>query len=1054
MKKIALNNLIWFIKEPGKHVQFTILFYSFWFIINAVENADFNLTSFIGRPIGSATLDAFDVGLRVAFFYKCVAFFFLAFLFLNVIALLINLKLPDLIKSVETRIINYASIAGILLYVFKIFDSQTYESLELIYFIHKLAVVGLIIKFLFFRKSKLTFTHYSLVICLASALFFLLADLYNFLGHIKSPDFYIVTFLLTGLLIVLVHLFLTSKIEQKQNKLSRIINMLAPLMFLPLASVLKDELFLVFKTNQIEWVNQAGIYIVLLLFIVSAGVFKYKRFRNDGLSDKETLMRTYVPLLLFSILTFCFYNHLAEYYDELFESGNVYLPLMEFKQFGIIPPIEKLNTHLFSDNFFAIIYTYFNGLKINEADIYDFLLVPCSFTLFYYLLLFLTRNGYVAFFSVIILPYANAFLPGGYCLAIIGIISSYKLINNTQTIKNYLQFFSLLLFLICWRIDLAFSSAATVPIILLYYNFNGSRFKINWRMFTLSLLVFLTLLTALLTCVALYRNIDFLARSREVLNYCLSAQSYGYHTIGWSNLPAYKMHYFVFPATVGVIILMLIIKHNELNKLKSDRRAYLSLLFICLFYVFNFNRGLIRHSLIEGNDSFTSSFFYIIIASTVYVFYKKRSQAAKFITYIIVIFLVMNNYRHPDLKDQNPLFESFIDKIKAGPIVGLDTLNTRIKNRPKDAGKKYNDFINFITKNTAPDETYIDFSNRPMLHFYTKKETPAGFYQNPLCLINDFLQQKFIDDLAKYKAPYLLFCELNDLGFEVVDGIPNALRHYRMAEWFYNCYEPAIVLNNYCVWKKKSTADKNRVDTVYHFMNNQVPNDSENKIKLGIHANLNKKYLFKLVCNNGNPPDIKTTHCVIGNSNPVKLFKVSETEFLAELTPQQQTCSLEIMNEAKTIEEVIVLEGDYLPDYFSKRYLNYNLEKLPYVWGNYDDLVDKETVLINKEIKRGNLSPFIDFPIDIDKTSGNTLLINCKNSGSVTKQIEVSFRHNKDKNCTKILCDVLPSKDFKRYAVRTSFSYNWYSKNVNQITISTGSDKDLIINKLSLTKGK
>ena len=76
---------------------------------------------------------------------------------------------------------------------------------------------------------------------------------------------------------------------------------------------------------------------------------RYKKAqKKEAQSLKDLLARNYFPLLIFSLTAYLSYSYYTEYYDEIFESGNVYLPIMEHKLFGTLSPVEKLNTHLLS----------------------------------------------------------------------------------------------------------------------------------------------------------------------------------------------------------------------------------------------------------------------------------------------------------------------------------------------------------------------------------------------------------------------------------------------------------------------------------------------------------------------------------------------------------------------------------------------------------------------------------------------------------------------------------------------------------------------------------
>ncbi len=1056
MKSINFNSFKLFLKEPAKNILFTSLFYSLWFIVDKASSAKYDLHSFSQRPIGIATLEDFDVGARVQLFYLCVVIFFFSFFSFQLLAYFIYKWNQTIIKSAETKLLNYTSIAGLVLLAFKMFEIEVYETQEIIYFLHKLFLVGVILRCSYFKTNILKIGDYLILITISFSGYFLIADINNLLAYTTNPDFYIVAFIIAMVLLITLNVVLRPLSLVKQRKrIDDLSYVLLPIIALPLVSILKDEIYLVLKRNNFGFNNQFLIYATLCVIVSSAMVFRYQKNKQIKVIRKNFLSENYFPLLVFTLTAYTAYNHFAEYYDEIFESSNVYLPIMEYQLFGVLSPLEKLNTHLFSDYFFGMIYTIFNGLKISEVDLYDFLLTPISYTLYYYLLYYLTRSGLLSFFCVFLFPFAEAMMPGGYCLGILAIFVLQKVILTQQNLKSYIFYFLVMLALALWRIDLGYVCVLAMPITIIYFSTIEKTFTINWKALTKAFLLVFISTFVLLALLSIYRNVNFFEKGAYFINYCRSAQSYGYNIIGWSNLPAYKMHYFIFPAIIGLAIIALIINHNQLNKTFSQRRALIGFLFICLFYFLNFNRGLIRHSLIEWTDTFTSSFAFIILATLPYIFFKKQPHSAKAITFCAISFFAISNYRLPDTKGLKSLFETFIIKLKTTNNINLSKIESRVKNKPAKASLKYEPFVKFIKENTQANETFIDFSNKGMLYFYTQKETPSWFYQNPLCLQNDFLQKNFLKDLSNYKTPYLLFNELSELGYEQVDQVPNTLRHYRMAEYFYKNYEPHVILGNYCVWKHNGVKGRNKIDTILKLKTS--PDSTITNLNYSFKANSNKKYLAKVVYKkafeNVNP-EINFVSSDTGFAGTLKYYRVSENIVYSMFDFNKINYRLNFKNPNHALDSVIILECDYLPDITMQKFLNYNFRKLPYVWAQYDEFVKNEKILFrtnfdsqsNKLIYKANL------PVNLDKNSGNTVLISVMNTSQNLQKLTLAFGRIGDNNLTKINIEILPSKKEELYAIRISSIYKWHD-DVNQISIEPENHAKVRIKSMAITKG-
>ncbi|MBL7931546.1 MAG: hypothetical protein JNL60_06585, partial [Bacteroidia bacterium] len=710
-----------------------------------------DLKSFEGRPIGMATFDGYDIGARVSLYYSCVIVFFSVFLIVSLLGYFIQKKNSFLLKSAEIRILNYSSLAGITLLIFGIFDLRIFETLEILYFVQKFMVFALILK-IFFRNTSLNIYHYITIVCVSTGLYFFIVDLNNLLGYAQNPDLYIVTFIIACCALILLQVLMSAG-KIGPTKIARVSYVLVPLALLPFFTVLKDELFFIFRANGFSLNNQISIYISLILVLV---LFVYRRSKKKIVPNiKDSLALGYFPTLIFSLVTYTLYSYYAEYYDELFESGNVYLPLMENKLFGLVPTLEKLNTHLLSDYFLNAIYASLNGLNMHEIVLYEFFILTFSYLLFYYVIYYVTKNEFLAFFFMFFFPYAEILAPAGFFMGVLGIFALQKVCLNKASLKNYLVFVLILFVLIIWRIDLAFTCIVAVPLTLLYFHLREKTFSINWRYLITSLCIVFCSALLVVAALSLYRSVNFFSKISYFIHYCMSAQSYGLKMMGWSTTPTYKMQYYVFPALAALVSVFLVIRYEGLTK--RYKLAYITMIYICIFYFVSFNRGIIRHSLLEWMDSFTSTFIYIILPGSLYFALRSQSQALKFILFVSIIFVIGSNYRLPEPKAVKATSELLIEKLKSTKNINLATVKSRVLKAAEGGKVERDEFVSFIKNNTGKDETFIDFSNRPMYHFFTQKETPAWFYQNPLCIRDDFLQERFIEDLSQYKTPYLVF---------------------------------------------------------------------------------------------------------------------------------------------------------------------------------------------------------------------------------------------------------------------------------------------------------
>jgi hypothetical protein len=1056
MKSLLQGAFSSFVNKPGRNLVFTCVFYALWLVIQQVESSDQALHSFKGRMIGIATLQDVNVGARVSLFYKSILVFFGAFLAFISLAYVIFRKREKILLAKETQIINYVSLVGIFLFLFKVFESDVYETLELIYFLHKLLLFSLVLRSVIFRQNNISVYLFAIITCVSFACYFFIADIFRFAGAQNNPDFYITAFIVSALLLIGLNMYFSKNpLEKRGQQLPLLLYSLQPLIILPLLSILKDEIYLVLKANHITFSNALPVYIALMVILISFSFFRLKKgLKKEPPNEKEQLSKRYFPWLIFSMVAYIFYNHTTENYDEMFESGNVYLPLMEYKLFGTLSPVEKLNTHLLSDYFFSSIYVFFNGLKVNEITLYDFLLFPISYSLYYFLIRFITKSEFIAVFCLLLFPFAEPMLPEGFCFAVLALFSLVKLLTSGQTLKNYFFYCGIILFLVLWRIDIGYTIFLTMPLLLLFYHFRDNAFRIQWKLLFRSIAYFAGFLILVLGSISLYRHINLFDKFLYFINYCFSAQSYGYHTIGSIDSAPFKMHYFIFPALVIILIIVMVVQFNALNKTRSQRITYLSILFICAFYLVNFNRGLIRHSLAEGGDGFTSSFIYIILPAIPFLLSRNQSATGKSILFFSAAFILISVYRVPTAKGQKSTFEKFQNKITRSKPVDLSKIYERYDTLPGKPDMKHKAFSDFIKKNTKPDETFIDFSNRPMLYFFAKKPTPSWFYQNPLCIQNDFLQDRFISDLQDYRTPYLVFSGVNDNGFDKMDNVPNCLRHYKMAEYFYNHFKPYVIVDNLCIWKRIDIKNTNQTDTIFKYRKSG-DTTAGSVISTHFKAKAGKAYSVKIVFDQQEGCQLSISSK--GNTTPVPYRKIDEGSAYALLDVTAGEHVFDVTNATKSIKEVFLIESDHYPDYFSGAALDYHFEKLPYVWGTYDKILPQEKILFEhntaRTVEYGKPVSF-PFPGNIDRSSGNTLVINCKNHTSKQQQVSIFLEDHHGTILGGISFSALSSEKEERYAIRISSIYKWYSRDINRLIFKDETGESVEVTKLQITKGK
>src|SRR5206468_3557657 len=138
------------------------------------------------------------------------------------------------------------------------------------------------------------------------------------------------------------------------------------------------------------------------------------------------------------------------------------------------------------------------------------------------------------------------------------------------------------------------------------------RFRIRWQWLFVSITASMILVIAIIGGLSLYRHVNFFERLLLTLNYLTSAQTYGLKYLGEGRSNAFPVHYYVFPVLVCILLVTVTVMFGKRKLMTRTRFAWSGIVFLALFYLFNFNRGLIRHSMGEGTDGFVSSVLYIL----------------------------------------------------------------------------------------------------------------------------------------------------------------------------------------------------------------------------------------------------------------------------------------------------------------------------------------------------------------------------------------------------------------------------------------------------------
>ena len=1066
------NQFLKFIGTNYSRFIFIAVFYSLLLVFKYASTFNPELRSFSDRMIGEAALQGYDINKRIKAFYQAGGLFFINIVFFSIIAWRASSSIKEFLKATEIRIINYTSLAGIILFFFTLWNPSLNTSLDLIYCIHIVAMIIYVLKNTFFKNITgtryLTASFYAIVFILGFSAFFVWTEIAVLTGLVPKVNLLYFLFLTPALAFILATKLIKDRnLVESRNNITKLAFLLLPVALIPLLSFLKDEIYLILNGHEIYYFSPRKLYLIGILSILATIGLRYQTIKKKPLKalakrTDELVAQRYFPLLILGISAFTFYSPFIQASKEMFEAGNQYLPLMEFQKFGVIPIIEKFNSHQLFELFWGGLYVLFNGLHGRELPLYDFMDLAVLSILEYYFIYKLTRNAYIALFIVLLFPLFDFFIHSNRSIAFLAIFILHAIVNQKASLKNYLLLFLCGAFLILWRIEIGYPSTIAVAGTLFIYWLNGKRFAFNQKIMLKSISILAIAGILLLAAITWWREVNVFHKLLNGFNYLASAQSYGYIDFGDETSTVFKMQYFVLPALLILGFFSFLIFFKRYTISRSQRFVYTSLVFLTVYYLINFQRGIVAHTL-AGPDNWLSPFLFLIISSSVYLFLYHQSSVTKFILFMVISTFLILNYKQPAVKSPQNIYSQTIAKLHNLVKIEPHKNIVRCIDDMRYEDQKFSNFKKLISTQLTNNQTFIDFSNTPMLYYYTGKISPSYFNQNPLTIHNDYLQKNFISELKDYDAPLLLFSNFPETWWDNAIGVPNSLRHYRMAEYFYNNYEPFTIIDSLCIWKRKGFAIKNDQRLIYSYAAQLSDSSKNNPLIKGIFKNSkNKNYLFKINSKTFKNKTSQTPLLTIIAANGTQHIKpnfIDENDRISYYTSSisENEFSFEIKNEDKNINELNIFVCDYVPDFYSSLPKRFDLNKLSYIWGTYDKTLHQEKTLANllsepQTLDKNTIQSF-KFAADSDKSSGNTILITLECDNDAPANIELIYASNKNENRGTFTFSIPAGNGIREFAVRVSSQYNWYATEINYITLRSTDISSIKLNKIKLLKG-
>lgn len=585
----------------------------------------------------------------------------------------------------------------------------------------------------------------------------------------------------------------------------------------PVLVILSFELALVLNQRGISgnfsvWFFLFGFSVLFLALIRSKDLFpKLPRLR---------LEQYQIPVFLVSLFTVCAYQVVVTDRLELFEMANPAHSVMRVFEFGELPFFDFLSSHMLSEQLLQYLYSLANGYQNDLSfNAYLFVFAPFSALIYFLFLKKILHSVQWAFILVLCYPFVSIILDFGYFWALITVFLVHKTFQK-PSIRNGVWVIAWSVFLIFWRIDIA---AASLPglVILALLHLLKERFDkkavLTWLI--PAALIGLAGILAFGASVVLVEHSPF-ESIKQALDYFGAAQAHAFTKIA-TDYSSFKFifHHMLLPLVVVLIFLHTLFKWWKSDFDKKQSFTVTAILVLALFYFFNAQRGLVRHSFMEGSDRYISSFAYLIIPLFLLLEFNPRKRVFVFLlsgtVFLIAARYQTLNYLIPNFTAVNAL------KLNETPYDFEERIErSAFKTNNQAQLKTINEISMSLSTQLKGDKTFLDFSNTPMLYFYSGKRVPSYFNQYLQNTVTPYLQEQNIALLEESNVPCCLFSHMPDTWWDNVDGVPNAIRHAELCRYIYENYHPKRVESGFQIWLKNEKNQNRLADSSVFYPKN------------------------------------------------------------------------------------------------------------------------------------------------------------------------------------------------------------------------------------------
>lgn len=585
----------------------------------------------------------------------------------------------------------------------------------------------------------------------------------------------------------------------------------AVLSFIPFGTSFYIEFVTLLNQHHVFWTHLLRNYFYAFCIVLLMSLFVALRLIKSGKQLTNWKSFSY-PAIVFGLS--CLWSQIpisGTYNVDIFETANTSVLISDFLNYADIPIIQHYGGHMMSGVWEGIIYGLLNNDYMGASfSPYAGYVKAVVAILFFYSLKALWNED-AAILITLFIPFYSLISYWGLGLMMPLAVMLYMR-KNTYT-RAALVWFSAV-WCTLYRLDLGFPFAiASFLVLFLYY--------IRQHNFTAVKQLSVTLITYVLAgfsiwCVScIIKGIHPFNRLIEFLMISMSNQNWGYANIGDSAQTRFAWAYILVPLCSIICLLFTLFSRRLRNSLGDYLWAFS--LIIGLSYFFNFSRGLVRHSLVENTIAISIWSVYFFLSIFLSAFFEKRSLILPSITGFILLNALFSGNTIPnertiadaavtkvgDYTDTWTSTKFYCDGVpmtywsklyKDGEVIDRVMWSEELKNTVQD----YQQVIDSLL---SDGETFVDCINKTSIYPLLQRQDPVYVSQSPLQLSGQFTQEEFIKEISGIPVVLMPCDSFNNRASELLDGIPNFYRYYKVFEYIYTNYVPLCTVEDlYAIW--------------------------------------------------------------------------------------------------------------------------------------------------------------------------------------------------------------------------------------------------------------